>query len=40
MVLLVSASTLVALAVAVAVATMGGDLGYDLAPLILEVLSL
>ena len=35
-----SASTLVALALAVAVATMGVDLGYDLAPIILEVLSL
>ncbi len=29
-----SASTLVALALAVAVATMGVNLGYDLAPLI------
>jgi hypothetical protein len=35
----VSASTLVALAVAVAVATMGANVGYDLAPIILEVLS-
>ena len=35
-----SASTLVALALAVAVATMGANIGYDLAPLILEVLSL
>jgi hypothetical protein len=34
----VSASTLVALVLAVAVATMGANLGYDLAPLILEVL--
>lgn len=35
-----SASTLVALALAVAVAMMGVDLGYDLAPIIMQVLSL
>jgi hypothetical protein len=35
----VSASTLVALALVVAVATMGANLGYDLAPLILDALS-
>jgi hypothetical protein len=34
----VSASSLVALALAVAVATMGANVGYDLAPIILEVL--
>ena len=33
-----SASTLVALALAVAVATMGVDIGYDLAPIIMQVL--
>jgi hypothetical protein len=36
----VSASSLVALALAVAVATMGVDIGYDLAPIIMQVLSL
>jgi hypothetical protein len=36
----VSASSLLALVLAVAVATMGVDIGYDLAPIILEVLSL
>ncbi len=35
-----SASSLLALVLAVAVATMGVDIGYDLAPIILEVLSL
>ncbi len=35
-----SASSLVALALAVAVATMGVDIGYDLAPIIMQVLSL